>query len=64
MEKKSCPLCGKKLKSKVIKKGTFYKRGIRSFECIDCGYGEYDSDVREKMILDGYFDEELGIIID
>jgi hypothetical protein len=59
---KTCPSCGKKLKKKVIKKGNtrgIYRRGLRSFICIDCGYAEYDSNEREMMITNGYLDDEI-----
>lgn len=60
--KKICPNCGKQLKLKVIKKVIKmcgYRRGLRSYICEPCGYAEYDSNEREQLITDGYFDEQL-----
>ena len=54
-----CPVCGKKLKLKKIKKSpNMHRRGLRSYECVDCGYAEYDSNPREQMITEGYLDNE------
>jgi len=58
--KNICPLCGEKLTLKKIKKQrNIFSRGIRSFECISCGYAEYDSNEREAAITNGNFDNEL-----
>jgi len=50
-----CPLCGKDLVLKRIKKGrnTTYRRSLRSYICTDCGYAEYDSNQRELAITAG-----------
>jgi C4-type Zn-finger protein len=53
-----CPVCGEELKLKKIKNGrNGYRRSLRSFVCEKCGVAEYDSNPREKGILDGGFDE-------
>jgi Zn ribbon nucleic-acid-binding protein len=57
-----CPSCGEKITFKKIKKGNtrgIHRRGLRSFECIPCGYAEYDSNQREELITKGVFDNEL-----
>jgi predicted nucleic-acid-binding Zn-ribbon protein len=45
-----------------VKKGK--RNVIKSLECRPCGYSEYASeeDSREQRILDGEFDDELGIL--
>jgi DNA-directed RNA polymerase subunit M/transcription elongation factor TFIIS len=55
-----CPLCGSVLTE--VKKGK--RNVIKSLECTPCGYSEYASeeDSREQRILDGEFDDELGIL--
>ena len=57
--KDTCPNCGAKLQLKRIKKGSFYRRGLRSKVCESCGVAEYDSNPREKAITDGRLDNEL-----
>jgi len=54
-----CPECGEKLVLKRIKKGGFYRRGLRSKVCTGCGYAEYDSNPREQAIMNGELDDEI-----
>ena len=55
-----CPVCGSELSE--VKKGK--RNVIKSLECRPCGYSEYDSDEdsKEQRILNGDFDDELGIL--
>ena len=57
---KCCPSCGIKLKLKVIIKGkNRHRRNVKSWICTECNYSEYESNEREKAILEGKFDNEL-----
>lgn len=61
--KKNCEQCGSNMKRIVIKKGSFYKRGIYRYEC-KCGYTEsiFADGLREDAISKGLLDDELGIL--